>query len=345
MDPGQGPQQRSECFAVPLGVMQPGTVAPVDLYIGPGDGSEVILYKSAGAPLQEETRSRLLERGVARLFLSKKDERTYREYVEANLEAIIRDDIMPREEVSQLVYESSSRVMGDVFENPRSGGHLRRARRMVEATVQAVLKDPSSLWCMASVASHDYYTYTHCVNVGMFMAAAAHDILGVTDRQELNAIGLGGVFHDIGKTEVPEQILSKPGKLTAEEFEIIKKHPVNGLELVLQHQKLAPVSSHIIRHHHERFAGGGYPSSKPEADMPAQVRLATIVDVYDALTTNRSYAKARTPFAALELMMEQMNGHFDPDLLKAFVRFLGPRDLSNKVPTEWRVAVHGGAVS
>ncbi len=167
------------------------------------------------------------------LFLSKRDEATYRRYVEENLEAIVRDDLLPPEEASRLVYDSSSRVMSEVFEDPRSGNQLRRARRVVEATVLALMKDPAALWTMASVASHDYYTYTHCVNVGMFMGAAAQHILGVRTRHELNDISLGGLLHDIGKTRVPDAILNKPGKLTEEEFAVVKRHPTDGLSLVL----------------------------------------------------------------------------------------------------------------
>ncbi len=310
---------------MPLGVMQPGTAAPVDLYIDFGTGAGLVLYKRCGAALNEETRGRLMEHGVGTLFLSKLDEPAYRRYIEDNLENIIRDDLLPAEETSRLVYDSSSRVMSEVFEDPRSGSQLQRARRMVEATVLTLMKDPGALWTMASVASHDYYTYTHCVNVGMFMAAAAREVLGVDSHQELNEICLGGLLHDIGKTEVPEAILNKPGRLTDEEFAVVKRHPTDGLSLVLEHQRLANVTGHIIGHHHESFSGGGYPAGRPEADMPTEVRLASIVDVYDALTTNRPYAKARTPFEALEMMMGQMEGKFDPNLLKAFVRFLGPR--------------------
>ncbi len=321
----QAAEVRSECFPVPLAVMQPGTAAPVDLYIDFGVGGELVLYKGRGTPLNEETRGRLMERGVGTLFLSKKDEAAYRQYVEENLEDIIRDDMLPPEETSRLVYDSSTRVMDEVFEDPRSGRQLRRARRMVEAAVLAILKDPGALWCMSSLASHDYYTYTHCVNVAMFMAGAARDILGVASRHELNAIGLGGLLHDIGKTQVPEAILAKPGKLTEEEFAVVKTHPAEGVSLVMQHQRVSNITGQIIRCHHERFGGGGYPTSRPEAEMKTEVRLATIVDVYDALTTNRSYARARTPYHALELMLGQMKGHFDEGMLKAFVRFLGPR--------------------
>jgi len=332
--------RHDDCFGIPLGVMQPGTASPVDLYIDFGVQGQLVLYKKAGEPLSEDTRDRLLERGVTTLFLSKKDERAYHEYVESNIEAIIRDDLMPPGEVSRLVYETSAHVMGDVFKDPRSGSHLRRARRMVEATVMTVLKDPQALWCMTSVASHDYYTYTHCVNVSMFMTAAAREILDITNPTDLKAVGLGGMFHDIGKSEIPEEILSKPGKLTAEEFEIIKSHPIKGVELVTRNQKFSETALKIVRHHHERFEGGGYPTSGRGADMPSVVRLATIVDVYDALTTNRSYAPARSPYDALQLMMEKMGGHFDDGLLRAFVRFLGPRQVAQK---EERAAVGGAA--
>jgi HD-GYP domain-containing protein (c-di-GMP phosphodiesterase class II) len=214
--------------------------------------------------------------------------------------------------------------MVDVFADPRSGKNLRRAQGLVEATVMSIMKRPDSLWQMTSVASHDYYTYTHCVNVCMFLVGASRELLGVEGESQLRRIGLGGIFHDVGKSQVPEHILNKPGKLTPEEFEEIKRHPALGVELIAEQRSLSAVASAIVRSHHERYEGGGYPDGVPAEGLREVVRLSTIIDVYDALTTERCYARARSPFAALQLMLNDMDGHFDPDLLRRFVAFLGP---------------------
>lgn len=334
-------EEASEFFPVPLGVMQPGTAAPVDLYISYGKNRPLVLYKSAGEPLREDVRRRLMDNGVERLYLASGDERTYHHYVEAHIGEIIRDDLLPVEEASRLVYESSSRVMDEVFENPRSGRNIERAHSMVEATVLSILKDPESLWHMTAIAGHDYYTYTHCVNVSMFMAAAARDILGIRDRPRLKAVGLGGLLHDIGKSEIPEEILSKPGKLTGEEFDTIKKHPGLGLRILRGARRLGSDTADIVRHHHERLNGAGYPQGLSGESLSEPARLSTIVDVYDALTTKRPYADAREPAQALKLMVEEMEGHFDVSMLKAFIKYLGPREFRDEIRARWNEAFRG----
>ncbi|MGD2174399.1 MAG: HD domain-containing protein [Candidatus Brocadiaceae bacterium] len=319
-------EQAEQYFPVSLAIMQPGTMAPVNIYIASGSPPTYNLYKTVRAALSEEVRERLLDHGVQELYVRSQDEGAYYEYVEENIESIIRDDLLPPEKASEIVYTSSSRVMEDVFEDPRSGKNLQRARRMVKGSVLSILKSPDSLWEMTAMASHDYYTYTHCVNVCMFLLAASRDLLAVTDPPRLERIGLGGMLHDIGKSQVPGQILNKPGKLTAEEFELVKEHPPAGVELVSRHMDVPGITAEVIRNHHEHFDGSGYPDGRAEEDVSPVTRLSTIIDVYDALTTERCYAPARNPYGALELMLTAMRDQFDSSLLESFVRFLGPRD-------------------
>ena len=321
----------SSVFPVPLAAMQPGTLAPVDLYIHVTNPPHYVLYKKAQAPLREETRGRLMDHGVRELYLRKADEDAYYDYVEDNIHAIIRDDLMPVERASEIVYKSSARVMQKVFDDPRSGKTMKRAHTMVEATVLSIMKDPDALWHMSDMASHDYYTYTHCVHVCMFMVGAGRSLLGITDQRRLEQIGLGGVFHDIGKSQIPDSILSKPGRLTPEEFEAIKRHPVVGTSIVEHDRRMSTVAMQIVRGHHEHCDGSGYPDGLADRSIGKVVRLANVVDVYDALTTNRSYSRARTPYEALGLMVGDMKAQFDGDLLSAFVKFLGPGDMQAQV--------------
>ncbi|MHC4788399.1 MAG: HD-GYP domain-containing protein, partial [Planctomycetota bacterium] len=295
--------------------------------------------KRARSPLREETRGRLMGHGVENLYLPKKDEQAYYDYVEDHITVIIRDDLLPAEKASQLVYESSSRVMEDTFDDPRSGRNMRRAHTMVEATVLSIMKDPEALWHMTAMASHDYYTYTHCVHVCMFLVTACRDVLGITDKVLLQRVGLGGLFHDIGKSRIPGEILNKPGKLTPEEFEKVKEHPALGAEMVKQDRKMPHAATQIVRHHHEHFDGTGYPGGLVGEGIGRITRLSTIIDVYDALTTKRAYAPAREPYAALDLMLQNMAEQFDEAMLRAFVKFLGPKGMRMELRARWDEAV------
>ncbi len=318
------PAAGQQFFPIALAIMQPGTLAPVDIYIRTDSPAAYRLYKKGRTELSEQVRQRLLERGVAELYLRREEEDAYYDYVEANVDAIVGDALLPPEEACRIVYQSSSRVMYDVFENPRSGTNLKRAQKMVEGAVQSIMNNPDALWQMTSIASHHYYTYTHCVNVCAFLVAASKELLGITERAELEQIGIGGMLHDIGKSEIPEGILSKPGKLNDEEWSYVRQHPVLGEELLTDQRDLSPTARVIIRHHHEHADGSGYPDGLTVEEVDRVVRLATLVDVYDALTTERSYAPARPPYRALGLMLEEMAPELDQDLLRDFVQFLGP---------------------
>ena len=324
-----------DLFPIPLAVIQPGTLAPVDLYILYDRPQHFILYRHALTPFREEIRERLLTHGVADLYLQRKDERAYHDYVEENLTTIIKDDLLPAPKACQLVYETSSRVMAETFEEPRSGRNMQRAHTMVEATVLSILKDPEALWHMTSVAAHDYYTYTHCVHVCMFLVSASRDLFGITDITLLRPIGVGGLFHDIGKSQIPQEILNKPARLTAEEFEKVKMHPALGVDIVKHDAKTPRSATQIIRSHHEHYDGCGYPQGLAGEGINKVARLATIIDVYDALTTRRAYAPARAPFEALDLMLNQMTAEFDVDMLRAFIRFLGPQEFRMELRARW----------
>ncbi|KPK65909.1 MAG: hypothetical protein AMK73_01600 [Planctomycetes bacterium SM23_32] len=322
-------------------MLQPGTIAPVNLYIRDESSSRYVLYRTAQTPFTESVRQRLLERGVARLYLRSTDKDAYDQYVEENLITIVRDGLLPGEQASKAVYETSSRVMEDLFDSPESGRNLQRARQVAKAVVLSVLKNPDTLWNMTSLASHTYYTYTHSVHVAVLLVAAGKDMLGIGTETMLERIGHGAILHDVGKTRVPGDILYKPGSLTADEFELVKKHTLAGLSIVERRQKVPATTASIIRSHHERWDGRGYPDGLTGDRMRPIVRLSKIVDVYDALTTARPYADARTPFDALQLML-QMEGHFDKAMLRSFVKFLGPSEVRAQLLAEARRRLAGG---
>jgi len=328
-------EDRVEYLPMALGVMQPGTLAPVDLFIHVGPPAGYLLYKKAQDELREDIRERLVEHGVDSLYVRSSDEDVFYEYVEEHISTIIRDGLVPAENACKLVYDTSSRVMEDTFDEPRAGRNLRRAHRMVQATVQTIMKDPEGLWHMTSIASHDYYTYTHCVHVSMFLVAASYDILGIRDAKMLRLIGSGGILHDIGKSEIPREILNKPGKLTEEEFKKVKEHPVLGLDLVRDDRYLEAAAARIISGHHEHYDGGGYPAGLSGERIDRIVRLSTIIDVYDALTTTRCYADARSAYKALDMMFHEMDEAFDVNILEAFVQFLGPREYRHSLRARW----------
>lgn len=314
-------------FPLPLAVMQPGTTAPIDLYLREEEPPQrFVLYKRADTPLTDEVRQRLLDHGVEKLYVRTEDEDAFYAYVEEQLNAIMKDDLMPVEQAMPIVYQTGTRIMKRVLEDPRSGENIKKAAGIVEPVVDAVLKSERPVADITSLIAHDYYTYTHCMNVCVLLVAASKELLGVTKEHTSRIIGLGAILHDIGKSRIPEDILNKPGELTTEEWHQIEKHPEWGLEIARGYLNLADTAARIIKNHHEHYDGSGYPEGLSGEKIHPVVRLSTVIDVYDALTTERSYAEAVTPYEALKIMVEEMPHHFGLKELRGFIKFLGPRD-------------------
>jgi putative nucleotidyltransferase with HDIG domain len=186
----------------------------------------------------------------------------------------------------------------------------------LEETYFAVVRD----WGQ-SIESADSYTFGHCERVASYAVALAEE-LGA-DQGQLTTIRMGAYLHDVGKVKVPHQVLNKPGKLTDEEFEIIKRHPVWGVELLAAVEFPWDIKP-IIRSHHERYDGTGYPDCLKGDEIPLAAQIICIVDVYDALTTTRSYRGAMAPAEALA-RMEESRHWWKPEVYAAFLRSLASR--------------------
>jgi putative nucleotidyltransferase with HDIG domain len=166
-----------------------------------------------------------------------------------------------------------------------------------------------------TVELKDRYTKGHCDRVAEY-AVLLGTSLGLSPVA-LRHIHNGSILHDCGKIAVPELILNKPDRLSNEEFEYIRHHPVRGCEVARQ-ANLPDEVVHIILYHHERFQGGGYPEGLSGDSIPLEARIVAIADVFDALTSSRSYRKALASDEAFSVMQTSMGSHFDPVFLQQF---------------------------
>ena len=171
-----------------------------------------------------------------------------------------------------------------------------------------------------TIEARDPYTAGHCQRLARY-AMALGRALGV-DEPMLKALWLGGFLHDLGKVAVPDRILLKPGRLDLDERSIIQTHPVVGAEMVRSMQTLAGVWP-IIRHHHERFDGSGYPDGLRGAAIPLEARIMAVVDVYDALHTARPYKPAVAPEHAVAILLQETEaGAWDAQIVTTFIGVL-----------------------
>ena len=319
----------AEYLPVDLSSLKTDTKVGCDLYllVKSGTDSRYILYCRGDAIFESSKREMLLGKNISRLFITKEDQQKYYEYLENNFQSIISDTKLSSDEKTKIVHGAATNIVKDLFNDPRSGS-IERTKTFAYNMVDYVLKDTSAAQSLLKIAVHEYYTYTHCVNVAAVGTLFAKD-LGLKDK-DLKGLCSGILLHDVGKTKISTDILNKKGKLTKEEFEEIKKHPELGAEVLDETGTEFKEERIITLQHHENYDGSGYPYGLAKNEIHPSGKIARIIDVYDALTTKRSYADAIRPFAALLEMRNNMLNCFDNELFKEFIQFLGPYDPRKK---------------
>jgi putative nucleotidyltransferase with HDIG domain len=216
----------------------------------------------------------------------------------------------------------STEAMRRMFTEARLGNAIEpgECAALVDEVVESINRHPDALLSLARIKNADEYTYMHSLAVCALMAALGRQ-LGLDDAQCHNA-GMAGMLHDLGKAVMPQDVLNKPGKLTTEEFDIIKQHPMRGYEMLLSATDVSEGVMDVCRHHHERFDGTGYPDGLAGEEISVLARMGAVCDVYDAVTSNRPYKAGWDPAQALS-QMATWKGHFDTAIFQSFVKSVG----------------------
>lgn len=189
-------------------------------------------------------------------------------------------------------------------------------KKVVKYIMQELNDHPELMSILSDVCVHDSYIFTHSLNVTLYSLAVGMELK--LKPQQLEAIGLGALMHDIGKVAVPKEILLKPGKLTNDEFELIKTHASEGFEILRNTDSVPLLVAHCAFQHHERMDGSGYPRGIRESEIHDYAKIIAVADVFDAVTSNRVYRPAMLPHEGLELLYSGVERHFQTKVVKAF---------------------------
>ena len=312
-------------ISIPLASLRADTILEFEMYITPRVGEPPVLYRGQNLEMKQEVLDNLIEARHTIIFIKPESKDAYRRYVETNLPEILRDEKIPTNEKSEVLYNSAQGLMQQAMDDPRTGEVIERSKNMISSTVDFLAHEHHAFSHLLQLVSFDYYTYTHSVNVCMFSLALAQRV-GFDDREVLCEFGEGTLLHDIGKSQIDSRIVNSTTKLTFEEFEIIKQHPAIGYEILLEQGGLGDMALDVVRHHHEKMHGGGYPDDLRHNKLSPFVRMCTIADIFDALTTQRTYKDAMPTYNALKLMRTEMHRDVDPQLLEAFILLMGNPD-------------------
>ena len=217
----------------------------------------------------------------------------------------------------------SKKAVVSMFNEARMGKTVssEAAGELVDEISSSVMRNPGALISLARLKTADDYTYMHSVAVCALMVALARQ-LG-QDEATTRELGMAGLLHDLGKALMPMEVMNKPGKLTDEEFAIIKGHPEAGHKMLLEGSGVGEIPLDVVLHHHEKMDGSGYPKRFKADQISLYAKMGAVCDVYDAITSNRPYKAGWDPAESIRKMAEWCNGHFDERVFQAFVKCLG----------------------
>lgn len=221
------------------------------------------------------------------------------------------------------IVQQGRQAVVSLFNEARMGKALDASgcAALVDEVASSVWRNPGAVVSLARLKTRDDYTYMHSVAVCALMISLARQ-LGLSEEQAREA-GMAGLLHDMGKAVMPLEVLNKPGKLTDDEFNIMKTHPGRGHELLLSGESVSEVALDVCLHHHERPDGQGYPHGLVDEQISLYAKMGSVCDVYDAITSNRPYKAGWDPAESIGKMASWRKGQFDEAVFQAFVKSLG----------------------
>ena len=313
----------SEFFPISIGSLKEDLITGFDLYLPAHEGSNPVLYREKNLPFESKDHARLSEGNIVELLVKTTDKKAWVSYAAGVLPDYLADTSKPVDERAGVLYESATGLVEELLASPDSADLVSQSRNMAGGMVDFLAKETSSFYELMQLTSHDYYTYTHSVNVFVYSVSLAKK-LG-KDGPELDEFAHGALMHDIGKRMIDNDIINAPGGLSEAQWQQMQSHPVHGYEILLKQGETSKIALDVTRHHHEKMNGRGYPDGLKGEDISDWVRISTIADIFDALTTQRSYKDAMDTFVALRFMQDKMGDELDPNFFREFVSLMAGR--------------------
>jgi HD-GYP domain-containing protein (c-di-GMP phosphodiesterase class II) len=315
---------------IPIDVIQLNEKTTVDLFVRQDD--RLVPFLGKGSFFTREHLIDLNRYGTKKIFIRGKESSFFAEYISSYSDRILTDSTVPSKVKAATFYVSSIHALKKAFDNPDKK-QLEEIKKTLKPMLQNIMKNQVLLNDLFSITEYDFNTYTHSVNVGIFATSLAITYYkgeGTIRMEELERLSYGYFLHDIGKSKIPLSILRKKGKLSQNDWVIMKKHPEWGYSILMETGHLTDEAAYISMQHHERPDGSGYPSGM--TDIHPCARICTIADIFEALTSVRPYKAAMKPFDALKIIKNEALTEFDQSLLRNLIIMLGPQAITSFNP-------------
>jgi len=303
------------------------TVKAFDLFLHVDAGEEKqVLYLSCDIPFSEEARSNLLSKGIKYLYVPKDQEDAYMGYLCQNLEDILCDPDIPVEKRATILCRAAYSSVKDTFSDPSSES-IQSAKGVVGHTVTLVRKtDNLSAMQLLDATSRDRSLFVHAVNVMLMGVALTEKLLPKISQKDLEKVGAACLLHDIGKSQLPTEIVEKTEPLSAAERKLLRSHPAVGITVLDKTGHLDSVVQAVTLQHHERFDGSGYPKGLRKRQIHEYTHICSIANIFERLTTAKTSNGSVDCFTALKTMKAQAGSRFPNDYFETFVLMCAGRD-------------------
>jgi len=242
---------------------------------------------------------------------------------DAVVETIPLGDINEEMPHARKLHSEANQIIHNLMRNVRMGSpiEIEQVGLLAENMIDTIFLNQSAMLSLTSLKRHDTYTFEHSVSTCALMVAFARK-LGM-ERQIIRDLALGALVHDIGKAKIPDSILKKPGALSDREYVQMKRHVEYSVEILGKLANIPPIALQVTAQHHERYDGSGYPKKLRNESLSVYGKMASIVDVYDAISSNRVYHRGLRPSEALKKLLEWSEYHFEPKLVHNFISAIG----------------------
>lgn len=306
---------KTDYFRIRLSTIRAFEQLPFDIFLFL-DG-KLFTYLNQGEMLTREKIVNLHDKDTGESFFVHNDfKQIYREHVRLSMNS----DQISSDDKAVILRESSIAILEDLYETPNVGKALEDSKPIIHELLEFMDRAPESIGKLISLSGHDFYTYNHSFDVSIYSLGLGQ-ALGF-DKKTLEELGQSSLFHDIGKRNVPLEILCKKGPLDENEWVQMRLHPTYGLKILNEHTGISDAIKASCYEHHESWTGGGYPQDISGNEIHPFARIVALTDTYDAMTTQRSYNTPLNPTEALNMMKDKLSGRFDPDMLNAMYSIL-----------------------
>ena len=298
-------------------IISEGLIFEYDIFVTSESNTGIKIFKSKNSIITGSDVTALST--IEELYIQQKYTKSYGMTLDRITRSITEKEQKKEEfdKKSGEIYSNATKILEDLFDNPETLGNYENSKTVVNDLVGNILDDDFTLKSLMHIAEHDFYTHTHSLNVAIYSMCLGSFLK--LDNKALAELGESALLHDLGKSKIDPDIINKDGKLTDKEFKKMMAHSSLGYTIGL---KIGITNKNVldgIKYHHEKMDGTGYPDGLLGSGIPIFARIIGLCDIFDALTSKRSYKEAMTTFEAVKLMKTTMSNHVDLKLLNSLL--------------------------